>query len=588
MSIDSLVGRAPATQGNSALRPAIQATRQMVAAGHYLAAQAGFQVLENGGNAVDAGVAAGIALAVVQSDFVNFAGVAPIMIYLAGERRVVTIDGLGTWPAAATLDYFLREHNGSIPRGLARTVVPAAPDAWIRALTDFGTMSFGEVAAAAIRFARDGFPMYPLMAEIIASFEGEYRQWPSSAAVYLPNGRPPRIGERFVLKDLASTLQYMVDEETAGSGEGRKAGLQAARRAFYEGDIAKTITDFHAVNGGFLTYADMASFRCRIEPSIHTRFRDLTVYSCGPWCQGPVLLQMLAMLDKIDLLSLGHNSPAYVHTLAEVIKIAFADREAYYGDPRFIEVPLNALLAPGYADTRLRLLKAGQAWVDLPPPGEIAGLTQRVGLVPRDRQGSKVAPMALDTSYVAVVDRHGNAFSATPSDVSTDTPVVPGTGLCPSSRGSQSWAVAGHPSCIAPGKRPRLTPNPAIAVGDDGSLIPFGTPGGDVQCQAMLQVLLNHRLFNMDCQQAVEAPRFATYGFPDSFEPHSSAPGLLMLESRLDSSLADDLAARGHRAQWWPAWTWRAGGVCLITANIKSGTMSGGADPRRPSYAVGW
>jgi gamma-glutamyltranspeptidase / glutathione hydrolase len=586
MSIDSAAAALETRRSAPAFRPTLQGTRHMVVAGHYLAAQAAFQVLEAGGNAVDAGVAAGITLGVVQSDFVNIAGVAPIMIFLAGERRVVTIDGLGTWPAVASLDRYIGNYGGLIPKGLARTVVPAAPDAWIRALSEFGSMSFGDVAAAAIRFARDGFAMYPLMAEIIAAFESDYRQWPSSAAVYLPNGRPPQVGERFVQADLAATLQFMADEERCAAQRGRSAGLVAARDAFYKGDIAATIADFHARNGGLLAYADMADFSCRLEPPAQIRFRDMSVYSCGPWCQGPVLLQMLSILDGFDLVSLRHNSTAYVHLVTEAMKLAFADREAWYGDPRFVEVPLDVLLSNGYAQERRRLMRSDRASEGLPPPGFAPAVRPSGGSRPPAAGALPVT--ALDTSYVCVVDRHGNAFSATPSDVSTDTPVVPGTGLCPSSRGSQSWAVAGHPSCIAPGKRPRLTPNPAIVICDDGRLIPLGTPGGDVQCQAMLQVLLNRLLFRMECQEAVEAPRFATFSFPNSSEPHATSHGLLMLEARVDSSVSAALTAIGHTAQPWPEWTWRAGGVCIIDADSNAGLMSGGADPRRPSYAIGW
>ena len=299
MSIDSLTASALLQQSPTTMRPPIAGTRHMVSAGHYLAAQAAFQILEGGGNAVDAGVAAGIALGVVQSDFVNFAGVAPIMIYLAEEKRVVTISGLGTWPAAASLDFFLRVCGGTIPRGLLRTVVPAAPDAWITALAEFGSFSFGDVAAAAIRFAGDGFPMHALMAEVIASFEFDYRAWPSNEAIYLPNGRVPRAGDRFVQKDLARTLQHMADEEKSAAGAGRTAGLRAARNAFYQGDIAATIAGYHKDNGGLLTYADMAGFHCRIEPPRQVAFHDLTVYSCDAWCQGPVLLQMLAIAEGL-------------------------------------------------------------------------------------------------------------------------------------------------------------------------------------------------------------------------------------------------------------------------------------------------
>jgi gamma-glutamyltranspeptidase/glutathione hydrolase len=242
-------------------RPTIMGTRHMVAACQYLAAEAGFRILEAGGNAIDAGVAAGIALGVVQPEYVNFAGVAPIMIYSAADNRVFTIPGLGTWPKAIERDHFKKHHAGKIPQGVLRTVVPAAPDAWITALDRFGTMSFGEVAQSAIGFARDGFPVYPLMSEIITEHEAEYRMFPSNVALYLPQGRPPRPGEIFVQKDLAATLQYMVDQETTARHRGREAGLAAARDAFYRGDIARAIVTFQKDNGGFLSADDLEGDR---------------------------------------------------------------------------------------------------------------------------------------------------------------------------------------------------------------------------------------------------------------------------------------------------------------------------------------
>ena len=557
-------------------RPDIRGTRHVVSSGHYLATQAGFEILEAGGNAVGAGVAAGLALGVVQSEYVNVAGVAPIIIYLAASREVVTISGLGVWPAAADIDVFVHEHGGSIPDGVLRTVVPAAPDAWITALRHYGTMSFGEVAAAATRFAADGFVMYPLMRDLIERCRSDYARWSSNAEIYLPNGEPPKVGERFVQADLASTLQHMVDEERAAGG-GREQGLQAARAAFYRGDIAHTIADYHRGNGGWLTMADLDRFEVGVEPSVSIPYAGGALHSCGPWCQGPVLLQMLRLVEGEDLTSIGHNSVAYVHRLLEAMKLAFADREAHYADPRFRDVPLAELLSDDYTARRRALIDPARANNDVS-----AGDPHRPG---RIAEGS--TPVAMDTSYACAIDRHGNAFSATPSDVSADTPVIPGTGLCPSSRGSQSWAVPGHPRAVAPGTRPRLTPNPAMLVSDD-AVMPFGTPGGDVQCQAMLQVLLNVRVFDMSLQAAIEAPRFATHSFPSSFEPHDCFPGRVTMEGAIEARVGEALTAMGHDVEWWPERTFRAGGVCAATRDTRTGLVAAGADPRRPGYALGW
>jgi len=256
-------------------RPTIMGTRHMVAATHYLAAEAGFRILEAGGNAIDAGVAAGIALGVVQPEYVNVAGVAPIIIYSAADNRVFTIPGLGTWPMAIERDHFQKHHGGKIPQGILRTVVPAAPDAWITALERFGTMSFGDVAHSAIGFARDGFPVYPLMSEVITEHEAEYRMFPSNIALYLPKGRPPRVGEVFVQKALGATLQHMADQEAAARHGGREAGLAAARHAFYRGDIARAIVKFQKENGGLLSADDLANYRSGFDEPVETSFGDI-------------------------------------------------------------------------------------------------------------------------------------------------------------------------------------------------------------------------------------------------------------------------------------------------------------------------
>ena len=581
---DSISQRIDA-EGVESLRPVLMGTRHMAVAGHYGAAHAAFAILEAGGNAIDAGVAGGIALGVLQCDLVNVAGVAPIMIYIAKTREVITISGLGTWPRAITPDYFVRHCDGRIPQGVLRTVVPAAPDAWITALERYGTMSFGDCAAAAIRFASDGFPMYTLLSQIIGMHADDYNRWPSSAEIYLPGGRVPQPGERFVQRDLGGTLQYVADEETAASHKGRAAGLQAARDAFYRGDIARAIADYHHQNGGLLTRDDLADFRVALEPPARAKFDGLDLYTCGPWCQGPVLLETLNILDGIDLAAMGHDSVDYAHTVTEAIKLAFADREAYFGDPRFVDVPLQTLLSSRYAETRRALIRTDRASPGMPPPGNANGHhAHREPTATRERASAG----AHDTSHISVIDRDGNVFAATPSDSSYDTPVIPGTGLCPSSRGSQSFADPTHPSCAAPGKRPRLTPMVAMAFGPDGSPMTLGTPGGDVQAQALVQVLLNMRVFGMNAQQAVEAPRFASYSFPDSFSPHRYSPGLLYVEDRVPKALRDALAARGHDVTDWPAFVWRAGAVCVQHANRSTGVISAGADPRRPCYAVGW
>jgi gamma-glutamyltranspeptidase / glutathione hydrolase len=575
------------------LQPMITGARFMISAGHYLATEAGHAILQAGGNAVDAGVAAGIALGVVHSDQVTFAGVAPMIIYLAERDEVVTIAGLGGWPRAARLETFVRDHGGTIPLGLLRTVVPAAPDAWILALERYGTMSFGDVAASAIRYAREGFTMHPVMSHYIEKNAATYRRWAANAAIYLAAGRPPREGELFVQTDLARSLQYMVDEERAASRRGREAGLAAAREAFYRGDLAAAMVRYHEDNGGWLSREDLASYRSEIEPPLRRTFRGIEVMTCGPWCQGPVLLQMLSLLERYDLEALGHNTPAYVHVVTEAMKLCFADRERYFGDPRFVRVPMEELLSPAYAAERGRLIRETSAWPEMPPAGVLSGFdgapaprTPRQAERPVGAGSSPALPG--DTSYVCVIDRHGNALSATPSDASWESPVVPGLGFCPSSRGSQSWAVPGHASCVAPGKRPRLTPNPAMAMGRGTFLMPFGAPGGDLQAQGMLQVFLNHTVFGMNIQEAVEAPRFVTHSFPGSFEPHPYFPGRLDLERGIGASAGDSLAALGHRVEWLPDLSMNTAGVCAIVADRETGILSGGADPRRAARAMGW
>jgi len=567
------------------LQPMIVGTRYMIVAGHYLATEAGHAVLQAGGNAIDAGVAAGIALSVVQSEQVQFAGVAPMVIHLADRGETLTITGLGWWPSAAKPERFT---DGAIPMGILRTVVPAAPDAWILALERYGTMCFADVASAAVRYAREGFPAYPMAVHLIAKHAEYYRQWSQNAAIYLPNGEPPREGQLFVQSDLGCTIQFMIDEEKAASPKGRKAGLAAARDAFYRGDLAVAMAAYHREHDGWLTLKDLADYHSDIEPAIGVSFHDIEVMGCGPWCQGPVLLQMLKLLEGFDLRALGHNSSQYIHVVTEAMKLCFADRDRYYGDPRFVDVPIDALLSPEYATARRREIDRGRAYPEMPAAGNvvagkhIAGHKLRPDRLPDDDE------LPRDTSYVGVVDRQGNVFSASPSDVSWESPIIPGLGICPSSRGSQSWAQPNHPASVLPGKRPRLTPSPAIAMQQGKLLMPFGAPGGDLQPQAMLQVFLNHVVFGMSVQEAVEAPRFMTHSFPGSFEPHPYYPRRLDIEADIGTSTGDALSALGHDVTWLPERSINTGGVCAIVADRQAGLLCGGSDPRRSGRAMGW
>jgi gamma-glutamyltranspeptidase/glutathione hydrolase len=580
MSLDSFSAQATAPVHSPTAAPQVIGTRWAVAAGHPLAAEAAARILSAGGNAIDAGVAAGICLGTVHPDMVSVAGVAPIIVHVSRTGETWEVSGVGPYPRASTLEFFRERHGNQIAPGLARTVVPAAPAAWGEALARWGTMSFADVAAPSIEHAERGFPVSAFSAYQMAANAEKYTRWPSSASLYLRAGRAYRMGERLVQSELAETLRRMARAE-AKAGGSREHGVRGAVDEFYRGETAKRIAEFHRSEGGPLAGDDLAAYRAEVGPVRRTRFGEYEVAACDFWCQGPALLQMLNMLDGIDLARLGHNSPAYLHRLLETVKLAFADRDAFYGDPKFVKVPADRLLSRDYAEAR-RALVGERAWKAMPPAGDAATSPLR------DR---RVLPVAggsgesLDTSYVAVVDEAGNAFSATPSDPNVDSPVVPGVGCVVSPRGSQGWLDPSHASVVAPGKRPRLTPAPAMAFKGGKVFMPFGTPGGDVQQQAMLQVFLNVTVFGMPLQQAIEAPRLASRSFPDSFWPHAYAPGKAEAERRIPRETREALAAMGHEMAEWPEWEWRAGAVCGVLVGPEQ-TRWGGADPRRGAQAI--
>lgn len=556
-----------------------------IACGHYLGAAAAARVLERGGNAVDAGVSAAMALAIVQPDIVSFSGVAPTLVYRRDDRSVHALAGLGYWPAASDVERLRSEGMGAIPEGLLRTVVPAAPATHIQALLRFGTISFEEAARPAFELARDGFAAYPAFVRHLEKYRDKYSRWPSTAALYLPDGVPPRVGQIFRQEQLSRSIADMVQAERRAGGN-RGAKLRAVHDYYYKGPIADAIDAFHRKERGFITKADLADFSVPIEPSIKVRYKGYELHVCGAWCQGITLLQAAKILEGFDLGSLGHNSSAYAHHFTEAFELAFADRDAYVGDPRFVDVPVAGLLSDGYATTQRGRIDRDRTLGTMPKPGRPEGAT-REPFVSRLADFPRLVPGAApDTIYCCVVDARCNCYSATLSDNARDTVVIPELGGTISSRGSQSRLEHGHPSCVAPGKRPRLTPSPAIALRDGDLYLGFGTPGGDVQTQAMLQVFLNIAEFGMSVQEAVERPRFGTFTFPGSFSPF--AVGNLNLEDRFPATTFDELRRLGHTVDTWADVAQAAGAVCAVMRDPDTGWLHAGADPRREAYAIAW
>ena len=584
--------------GIESMRPTYMGTTHMVAAGHYLAAEAGYRILEQGGNAVDAGVAAGIAINVLLPESTNFGGVAPIIIYLAESDSVVTISGLGRWPRAANIEYYMQHAGGEIPKGILQSVLPAAPDAWLTALERYGTKTFAEVVTPALQLARDGFPMNPVTYEGLLDdadpVTGTLARWPSTREIFMPDGRVPPIGSLFVQTDLGRTFQRLADVEAAHAHLGRPAALRAARDYFYKGDIAHEMARFSEEQGGLITYQDLHDFTVKIEAPVKARFRDYEIYTCGPWCQGPVVGQVLQMLEDDDLESMGHNSPDCLHLYAEAMNMAFSDRHHYYGDPDFIDVPITGILSKDYTRTRRSDIDMDRAVGRMPDPGnpwahQHPPRSDKLVFRPNNAKPSPLAGVsAADTSYTCVVDKWGNAFSATPSDPVSETPIVKGLGFVMSGRGYQGWLDPDMPSGLGPWKRPRLTPNPAIAFKNGKLFMPFGCPGGDAQPQGMIQTFLNIAVFGMRPQQAIEAPRVTTWNFPNSFWPHTYLPGRLRVEGRISSETCAELQRRGHDIEVLPGMSQTySSSVSAITVDHENGVLMGGADPRRETYVMG-
>ena len=577
-------------------RPVIMGTHGVVAAGHYLAAQAGLRMLELGGNAIDAGVAAGFALAVVKPQDNGIAGEAPILLYSADRGGAFAVNGNGAAPRAATIARMKRLGiRDWIPGdGFLPAVVPAMLDSYVTALAVFGTMTLADVLAPALELAGGGFPVYPALHDSIAANLPRWRQhYPSTLAVFAPSGKAPRVGDLLRQPDWAEAMSLLVEAERHAERRGRVAALRAARDVFYKGDLARGIVRFSREtevldasghpHSGLLTEKDFAAYTARVEPTVTTDYRGLTVHKCNPWCQGPVFLQQLNLLEGFDLGAMAHNGPDYIHTVIECAKLAFADREAYYGDPQFVRVPLNRLLSKRYADQRRKLVDPECAsWEDRPG----GGAPTRPRPAPEAPANWPVHDRG-DTTQLDVVDRYGNMISITPSGGwFTASPVVPGLGFPLGTRGQMFFLDPAHPNSLQPGKHPRSTLTPSMVTKDGRPYMVFGTPGGDCQDQWTLQFFLNYVDFGMDLQAAVDAPTFHSMHFRNSFYPRDERPGVMALEGRIPPAVRADLEARGHQVE--VTGDWANGQVVAVRFDAEAGLISGAASPRGVSYCVGW
>ncbi|HEU4869256.1 MAG TPA: gamma-glutamyltransferase family protein [Pyrinomonadaceae bacterium] len=594
----------PQTSSADTFRPVVRGKRGAVAGGSPLSVEAGLRMLQRGGNAVDAGVATILAASVIEFSHFSFGGEVPILIKLK-DQKVVVIEGMGQAPMKATREFFVNRsridgqptmasarRGGLIPStGPLSATVPAILDACVTALDRFGTKTLAEVMEPAIQLA-DGFPIDELRVNYIRTRSSVFSQWADAKRVFLPNGEVPKVGDIFVQADLALTLREIVRAEklgSRGSRNARHAGLMAARDYFYKGPVARRIGEYMQANGGLIDAGDFARFAAKVGEPVVANYREYQVYKAGFWTQGPALVETLNMLEGFDMKKLGHNSPAYIHTLAEALKLAMADRDRYYGDPNFVKIPMTELLSKDYAALRRPLIDQERASL-AQQPGDptnmkaiLASAVQtigRVSAVPEIERGN-------DTTCVNVVDKDGNLFSATPSGAWLPAVVAGDTGVLMGQRLQSALTDEKSPNVVAPGKRPRITLTPTLVLKNGAPFMVLSTPGGDNQDQALLQVLLNIIEFDMNPQEAVEAPRFDTQHYVSSFDDHEFLPGSLNVESRVGLKTIQELSQKGHKVKTQSEWG-TLSAPTVIVFDTKNGVASAGADPRRSRYAVAW
>ena len=589
-------------------RPELVGTFGMVSSTHWLASSAGMAMMEKGGNAFDAAVAAGMVLQVAEPHLNGPGGDLPLILHRTGSEKMEVICGQGPAPAGATLKHYKNLGLDLVPgTGLLATVIPGAFDAWMLMLRDHGTLSLAEVFEPALHYASQGIPVLERIQKTISYVQQLFREeWPSSAEVFLPGNEVPEVNQLLCNPALAKTWSRIIRESEAVSGS-RENQIDQARKTFYQGFVAEAMERFclneevldnsGRKHKGVLNGQDLAGWEATYEATLTYHYAGLEIGKCGPWSQGPVHLQTLALLNEMGVADWNPVSTDFVHGVTEALKLAFADREAYYGDPDFVKVPLKQLLSREYNQERSKEI-SDRASLEL-RPGKISGFEVRIPEFDSSERGderfsamgigeptiSKKGETRGDTCHVDVVDRWGNMVSATPSGGwLQSSPVIPELGFCLNSRAQMFWLQEGLPATLAPGKRPRTTLTPSMALRDGKGYLAYGTPGGDQQDQWQAIFLLRHLVGGMNLQEAIDAPSFHTEHFPESFFPRKANPGKLVLESRFEETIILELEERGHRVQVGTDWS--EGRMCAVSQ--KDGLFKAAANPRgMQGYAVG-
>jgi gamma-glutamyltranspeptidase / glutathione hydrolase len=558
-------------------RPEIDGTFGVVTSTHWIATAVGMGILERGGNAFDAAVATAFTLQVVEPHLNGPGGDVPIIVHDVKKGRTEVICGQGPAPAGATISHFRKLGLDLIPgTGLLATCIPGMFDSWMMLLRDYGTMSLTDVLTPAIGYAQNGHPLVERANATIAIVAALFREhWPTSAAVYLPNGEVPATGSLFTNRTLAATYTRVLKEAESAGGS-REAQIERARKVWSQGFVAEAIDRFCRTqclmdvsgtpHSGVLTGEDMATWQATVGEPLRYDYGPYTVCK-APWSQGPVMLQQLALLKGFGLDGLDVTGPDFIHWQVECAKLAFADREKFYGDPDMVDVPMTTLLSDTYNDERRRLV-TDKASLEL-RPGSVADFGAVVAL--RREQGQRESVGALgageptvgrlgevngDTVHFDIIDQAGNMISATPSGGwLQSSPVIPEIGFCLGTRAQQFWLEENHPASLAPGKRPRTTLSPTLALREGEPYLAWGSPGGDQQDQWTAQFFLRHVHGRMNLQEAIDAPAWHSEHFPISFWPRTARPGVLVLESRVPKATVDELKRRGHIVETGPAWS---------------------------------